>query len=158
MAEDKKAADDPTIINQVPPYCSSKILSIDSFPPVHDHVPGITEAMNKIKAKTKLPIKAKTEMIELALGPKRLVITSIVKKDNQEKRKAESRPSQSTFISMDLFAKRFIPTTDIKKKATQILGTLFTRQSTSINKSFVFVNIFCIIFYFNYFINLYMDL
>ena len=139
MAEDKKAADDPTIINQVPPYCSSKILSIASSPLVPDQVPGITDAMNKTKAKTKLPIKAKTEIIELALGPKRFVITSIVKKDNQEKRKAESRPSQSTFISMDLFAKRFIPTTDIKKKATQILGTLFTRQSTSINKFFVLV-------------------
>ena len=71
--------------------------------------------MNKTKAKTKFPIKAKTETMELALGPKRFVITSIVKKDNHEKRKAESRASQSNFISIDLFAKRFIPTTDIKK-------------------------------------------
>ena len=143
IADDKKAADDPTIINQVPPndlsnasFIASIVLLFSSLE--FDQSPGITDTIQKIKANNKFTNNAIIDIILAALGPKRFVITSLVKNDNQEKRNAVSSANQSTFILIDLFAKRFIPTTDKKKNETHKDGTLFVSISNSSKNAFIF--------------------
>ena len=142
IADDKKAADDPTIINQVPPYDLSNtsfialIVLLFSFFEF-GHSPGITDTIQKMKIHYKFANNAIINIILATLGQNALLLHHWSKMITNKK-KAVSSANQSTFILIDLFAKRFIPTTDKEKNETHKDGTLFVSISNSSKNAFIF--------------------
>ena len=72
-----------------------------------------------------------------ARGPKQCVSTSIERKQSHESRMPQSSASHSTPVSMLLFARRFIPTTERTSRVKITGGTLLSSRLSSENALFM---------------------
>lgn len=137
----------PNKTYQVPPKVLSKALLI-KLPPSSTNDspqdPGIRLPKKKISQKTKLMQIPIIDICVAALGPKCLVMTSIVRKANQDTMIPESNANHDACKSMLLLASRFIEKIEMTKRTINRFGTDLSSSFSSMNSDLIFSFIFCL--------------